>query len=156
LIVGCRAGEVCDSNPAPYVVDRTWMFETVYRDKTNLTPGGPVRDGVAEDAIVFGRLAFSPLGAVSPSGRSLVATGHLFSDETGDQYWVQAEAPAGTGGPGDPVGGTTNLYQDQYFVKKSSTAWMQVSITHMDLEAIDTHRLLDTPDDCPEVPGVAN
>lgn len=93
----------------------------------------------------FGPLAIAPEG--SPD---LIASGEIFSNATGNTYWVEAEAPFGNiFAAGSPIGSESLLMQTQTFRKRRDDATLRLVISQALLDANDYNGSLGTSTLCP-------
>lgn len=139
LIAGCGGGsEEPPEEPAPPVEtvaapSRFWSFtELRPKDLRRVIDGGEKIGGKLHE--------YREVGAVSLalSGEDLVASGEVHSSETGNTWWVEAEAPTANAlDPADTIGLQTWLMQAQTYRKRAADATMRLVITEATMEAVD-------------------
>jgi uncharacterized delta-60 repeat protein len=83
---------------------------------------------------------------IYPPGQGPEAKAEVFSSETGETYWVGAQAPTDSG---PSIGGAAQLVQIQSFRKTSEDASLQYVVSETILEMLDDNGTVPTLDECP-------
>lgn len=126
---------------------RIWTIERLANDPEfdRLVEANQQEGGVVDVVRVIGGLS------IYPGGAGPEATGEVFSNETGETYWVSAQAPAPNGleAPDSAVGTETKLNQVLRFRKDTEDAELRFTITQVQLEAIEGNAADPTNAECP-------
>ncbi|HEX7049939.1 MAG TPA: Calx-beta domain-containing protein [Longimicrobiales bacterium] len=128
-------------------VFRNWSIYRLANDPAfdSLLTAGAQEGGVVDVVEEIGGLVVRPPD-VGPT-----ATAEVFSNETGQTFWVSAQAPApdGLAAPDSAVGSESKLGQVLRFRKDAEDASLRFIITQVQLEAIDDNASEPTHAECP-------
>jgi uncharacterized delta-60 repeat protein len=76
---------------------------------------------------------------VAPNGYDLDAEVQVYSNESGETYWAESEAPIGTAALGEPNGSEAKLFQRQYYRKESADASLRFVVSQVRIHAWDSN-----------------
>jgi uncharacterized delta-60 repeat protein len=125
---------------------RRWSFHRSVLGGTSEQPIGADRlqlGGSVNETVTFGPTA------LHPPGTSDDALGQVFSNETGETYWVLAQGPSATLNPGVTIGTSTELTQFQLFRKADSNATLRLVVSDAFLQTIDGNGGIPDDRECP-------
>jgi len=151
LAVALAAGawDCGDDPPKPEleIMARRWSFHRFDVGAVGDRPIGDERfqlEGTVSESLDYGPLV------LFPPGEGPTAEGEVFSSDTGATYWVSAQAPGGSlNAPGSAIGNRVHLIQYQYFRKKDDNATLQIVVSKVFLESIDSNGGTPSPLECP-------
>lgn len=135
------------SNP---VVDRTWQYWVADANYNwiQLGPDHQQSEGVVDDKMTFGDLAIHPHG-FAPTSAS-----EVFSNETGETYYVSSIAPRASVNTPTIKGTSTVLYQESRYVIDSDNPKLTYTVSHIVLETIDADPSTPSAQACRQNPPI--
>ena len=153
LVGGCGENEPSAPPPELGVMSHFWSFNLFRFGASAMEPVGAERrqvGGAVAETVDFGSLI------LRPPGTGPRAQGEVFSNETGQTYWVSTQAPNGNLVSGVPIGSSSELQQFQVYHKRDSNATLQLVISKAFLEGIDGNPGDPTTLECPwHLPGAS-
>jgi uncharacterized delta-60 repeat protein len=121
---------------------REWEFGVYPGNGNNQQPlaGATQVGGTLEQVIGFGPGFEYPdiTGLTQTFLANGQARGYVFGTPSGATYGVLADAPDGTAGSSEPMGGISRLKQTQSYIKLSADATLSFTLTHVLLQAAES------------------
>ncbi|MFO1287866.1 MAG: hypothetical protein U1F49_15895, partial [Rubrivivax sp.] len=128
----------------PLGIDRHWTFSQEFFDESTFQGRwqaiGPERYQASGE--VHEEIVLDPPGTHGEPARAV----EVYSNASGNTYWVSAESPRGSTLVGESrIGSEVELVQQMAFRKRAADATLKFVITHLDIEARDGN---PSPSDC--------
>lgn len=150
LAAGCSDSTEPRTPQQATELNRTWQFVVQHHDDDVEALGDEqeLDVGILSDRQEFGQLL------TVPSGHDASGKAEVFSNETGETYWVQAQAPSSSAANDKLEGAGVGLDQEYTYVIDSENPFLQFTLTKITLETIDSDPFLPTRLDCQRDPDV--
>jgi uncharacterized delta-60 repeat protein len=125
---------------------RWWSF-------FRLAQGGRTEERIGPEHVKVGgsldeSLGFGPM-LLFPPGEGPNAVAKVFSNETGQTYWVSTQAPGAILTPGATIGNAASMHQFQVYRKRDSNATLHLVVSKAFLEGLDGNPGPPTALECP-------